>query len=142
MELSAHNAATLDAVEQALAVISFDDNSPSDSSEAGAFCIGGDLHSRWADKACQMTLFRNGMMGCVGEHSCYDGTISMLFEFYILVSMIEAGEPDWDAKPKVVQVPVELRFDLDDHMRAEIGNTLETVNKTVRCDTIFVVMYS
>lgn len=112
-------------------MLSLDDNSPSDSSEACSLTIGGDLHSRWADKACQLTLFRNGVIGCVGEHSCYDGTISMLFEYFLLASLIETPEPNWDEKPKLVQVPDELRFDVDNHLRTEIASTLEMVMKTV-----------
>lgn len=56
-------------IESAAAYVSLDENYPVDYSEAGSFCIGGDLHSRWGDKSNALVSFRNGKIGCVGEVS-------------------------------------------------------------------------
>lgn len=97
-----------------------DDNEPVDYSETSLMALTGDYHSKWLDKSSAMIAFKNGKFGCVAEHSCFDGTISVAFSTYILMSLIEEPEPDWQFEPKSKIIPNEIKFDIDNHLRSEI----------------------
>lgn len=101
-------------------MICFDDNEPSNYSEVCQKTIDGDFHSRWCDKGSSFISFKNGRIGCVGEHSLYDGTISVSYSFFILLSLMEEPEPDWEVVPEKFSIPKELRFDIDDKLQQEI----------------------
>lgn len=121
-ELSAANADTLRLVESSLGVVVLDQHEPRDYNELCLANMAGDLESRWADASCTSTVYRNGRLGCGGEHACYDGTISMAFMVYVMLTLMEEPEPDWTEVAKVEQVPVprELRWDVDDWLRGEV----------------------
>lgn len=120
-ELSPNNAKLLEIVESAATVVCFDDNEPTDYSEVAQLTLNGDYHARWNDKSSYMISFRNGKFGLVGEHSAYDGTVSISFSTFVLMSMLEEPEPDWDELPKNRIIPKEIKFQLDDHLRSEIS---------------------
>lgn len=65
------------------------------------------------------------------QHSCYDGSISASFKFWQMVSMLQKPEPNWDDLPSNTRIPIELKFDLDDHMVNEIKSTCQEVEETV-----------
>jgi hypothetical protein len=77
-ELSKENEKLLEIVESSILVVSLDDNEPRDISELSQKSSVGDHHSRWNDKSSSMISFKNGMIGCVGEHSCYDGQCEVI----------------------------------------------------------------
>jgi carnitine O-octanoyltransferase len=120
IELSTYNAERLEILESAAMTLSFDDSEPSDYSEVAQKTLEGDFHSRWNDKSSQMISFANGEVGLVGEHSAYDGTISIAFSSFLLMSIMEESEPDWSVMPKKRIIPQELKFKLDDQLREEI----------------------
>ena len=120
IELSADNAKKLKIIESAVMTICLDENEPNDYSEIAQQTLEGDFHSRWNDKTSSLISFKNGKFGLVGEHSSYDGTISISFSTFVLMSMMEEPEPDWDERPKNCIVPEEIKFQLDDHLHGEI----------------------
>lgn len=120
IELSPKNAEQLKIIESAAMTFSFDDLEPSDYSELSQLTLAGGYHSRWNDKTSSMISFKNGKIGLVGEHSAYDGTISIAFSTFVLLSLLEEPEPDWDELPKLRIIPRELKFQLDAHLRSEI----------------------
>lgn len=120
IELSKNNAELLKIIESGALTLNLDENEPIDYSEVTAKALTGDYHSKWLDKASAMISFKNGKIGCVAEHSCFDGTISIAFSTYILMSMMEEPEPDWEVEPTVKVIPKEIKFNIDDHLRNEI----------------------
>lgn len=66
-ELSAKNAATLDLIEKAMMVLSFDRNCPTTWSEISQKVLCGDIENKWADKSSCMVAFENGKFGFTGE---------------------------------------------------------------------------
>lgn len=142
MELSENNRLLLEEIESAVTMFSLDTNCPSDYSEVAARTLVGDLHSKWADKSCGTVCFKNGRLGCLGEHSCYDGTISVSFSLYAMLSIVEDGLPDWSVLPKKLIHPVELVFDVDDELRAEIERMQVVADKMVHTLLAFLDCYS
>lgn len=137
-ELSTDNENWLKIVESAATSVCFDDNEPRDYSEVAQLTLNGDYHARWNDKSSYMISFKNGKFGLVGEHSAYDGTVSISFSSFLLMSMMEEPEPDWSELPKYRIIPKEIKFQLDDHLRGEIarmeGHAITTMNSvTVQC---------
>ncbi|CRK94291.1 CLUMA_CG007806, isoform A [Clunio marinus] len=120
IELSPSNKKLLEIIESAAFTLSLDDNEPIDYSELAQKTLQGDFHSRWNDKSSNMISFRNGKVGLVGEHSAYDGTISIAFSTFLLMSMMEDSEPDWNELPKHRIIPQEIKFQIDDHLKQEI----------------------
>lgn len=55
----------------------------------------------------------------------------MNFMFFVLLSLLECGEPDWSETPKTITVPIEQRFDLDDHLTLEIQRVLKDCDERV-----------
>lgn len=131
IELSPDNAEKLKIIESAAMSICFDENEPRDYSELAQLCLGGDFHCKWNDKASGMTVFKNGKIGFFGEHSAYDGTISIAFSTFILLSLLEESEPDWDEVPERRILPYEIKFKIDDHLRSEIKR-MEEYAETVK----------
>lgn len=131
LELSENNRNVMKDVESAISLFSLDTNCPDNHSEVAAITLAGDLHSRWADKSCATVCFKNGRMGCIGEHSCYDGTISVSMSLYAMLSVFEDGIPDWTVPPRKLVQPVELVFDLDDQIRTEIVRMKDVSDKVV-----------
>lgn len=126
-ELSADNAKYLHIIESAAITVCFDDNEPRDYSEIAQLTLNGDHHCRWNDKSSTMITFRNGKFGLVGEHSAYDGTISISFSSFLLMSMMEEQEPDWDEVPKNCIIPKEIKFQLDEQLLSEISRMEDQV---------------
>ena len=107
--------------------MSLDNNEPLDYSESSLRTIDGDYNSRWCDKSSALVSFKNGKFGCLGEHSGYDGTISISFSLFILMSLMEEEEPNWNEIPVKQIMPNELKFQIDETLRGEI----EKVEKNV-----------
>ncbi|KAG5674265.1 hypothetical protein PVAND_004245 [Polypedilum vanderplanki] len=120
IELSKNNAELLNIIESAAMTLCLDDNEPIDYSETSIYTLSGDYSSRWLDKSSAMVSFKNGKFGCIGEHSAYDGTVSIAFSTFILLSLMEEPEPDWSVEPKIKIIPKEIKFQIDDHLRNEI----------------------
>lgn len=134
IELSTDNADKLKIIESSAMTICFDQNEPKDYSELAQMALGGDFQCKWNDKGSGMTVFKNGKIGFFGEHSAYDGTISIAFQTFILLSLFEEPEPDWNEAPVLRLIPQEIVFDIDNHLRSEIKrmeNYAETVKYTV-----------
>lgn len=125
MELSPENADFLKIIESAALTFCLDDGEPLDYSEIAQQTLNGDYHSRWNDKTAVMVAFKNGRFGLVGEHSAYDGTISIAFSTFLLMSMLEEPEPDWNELPKHAVIPKEIKFQIDDHLQQEIAKMEE-----------------
>ncbi|KAH8280115.1 hypothetical protein KR018_007983 [Drosophila ironensis] len=120
-ELSGANKETLLLVESANMEVSLYEQSPKDYEESSQLGLYGDLHSRWADRSSSIVAYRNGRFNWTGEHSCYDGTVSISYATFMQLSYMEEPEPDWSQAEgsKVVAIK-ELRFQLDDTLREEI----------------------
>jgi carnitine O-octanoyltransferase len=137
-ELSRNNTDILEVIESCLMVVCLDNHEPESFAETSVNALTGDFHSRWADKSGAYVFFKNGKVGCISEHSCYDATVSVQYSTFMQMSLFENPEPDWD-EPVTEQFayPTELRFDVDDHIRAEIRK-MEEVGKEMK-NTICVV---
>ncbi|XP_055699735.1 peroxisomal carnitine O-octanoyltransferase [Phlebotomus papatasi] len=129
LELSANNRKILELIESSILVISLDDQCPSDYSEAVADIMGGNLVSRWADKSLNYVSFANGKIGCVGEHTCYDGTIAVHLSSFLLESLASGEEPNWSTMKPLRKAPTELIFDVDDYLQAELTRMTSMAKK-------------
>uniref|UniRef100_W8BSZ7 Peroxisomal carnitine O-octanoyltransferase n=1 Tax=Ceratitis capitata TaxID=7213 RepID=W8BSZ7_CERCA len=128
-EISEKNRETIRIIESSSIVIAFDENEPQSYEEISLFCVNGDYHSKWGDRSSTIIAYKNGRFACVGEHSAYDGTISVSYALFVQLSMYETPEPDWSSTDtsKVVALK-ELKFDLDVELQKEIERT------KVECD--------
>lgn len=52
--------------------------------------------------------------------------------FFVMLSLAEIPDPDWNELPKHVPVPTEISFQLDDHLREEVQRVLAQVNAEVK----------
>ncbi|XP_013103640.2 peroxisomal carnitine O-octanoyltransferase isoform X2 [Stomoxys calcitrans] len=121
LELSPHNKDTLKWVESSSIVVVFDENEPKDYAEISQYAINGDYHSKWGDRSSTLIGYKNGKFACVGEHSCYDGTVSVSYAMFIQLSLYEVPEPDWSEQEKISIFGItELLFDLDGTLKSEI----------------------
>ncbi|XP_073814974.1 carnitine O-octanoyltransferase [Musca autumnalis] len=120
-ELSPHNKDTLKWIESSNVVVVFDENEPKDYAEISQMAVNGDYHSKWGDRSSTFISYKNGKFSCVGEHSCYDGTVSVSYVLFVQLSLYELPEPDWSEAEKSSIVPItELKFDLDENLKSEI----------------------
>ncbi|KAH8341993.1 peroxisomal carnitine O-octanoyltransferase [Drosophila kikkawai] len=128
MEVSEANKETLLLVESASMEICWYEQSPKDYEESSQLGLFGDLHSRWADRSSSIIAFRNGRFNWTGEHSCYDGTVSISFATFMQLSFMEVPEPDWtEAEHSSVAEIKELHFQLDDSLKSEIKRVRQEV---------------
>lgn len=134
LNLSKNNRDVLAAIEEGIAVVSLDDSEPNTYSDLSQDTIYGDFSCKWADKSTTFVAFRNGKFGCLGEHSCYDGTISISASTFVLMSFLEFDEPNWNLIKWEPEVQ-ELKFDLDDHLLGEIKR-IENEKKQNKNDII------
>lgn len=118
MKISENNSKSLEIIESSIAIFSFDDDEPRDISEISQKTLNGCVHSRWLDKSSGFVGFKNGTFGCIAEHSCFDGMTSS--SPFLLVSLMQIKEPNWDKELKVKVIPKEIKFDIDDHLRNEV----------------------
>lgn len=51
-----------------------------------------------------------------------------------MISLMQVPAPNWDQLPTHAPVPIEYKFDLDDHMVKEIQDTWTAVENTVSSD--------
>lgn len=125
LEISAKNVEYLRLVESSIVVSVLDENTPNSHEEVAHLAIAGDFHSKWSDRSSTLLGFKSGRVALVGEHSAYDGTLSVHFSFFVHLSLLENPVVDWHAKPKSLPRPVEeIRFDLDDNLRGEIARVI------------------
>ncbi|GAB0095092.1 Choline/carnitine acyltransferase domain [Sergentomyia squamirostris] len=127
-EVSERNRETLQTIESAITVVVLDEQCPTDYSETLVDIMAGNLVERWADKSLNHISFANGKVGCVGEHTCYDGTVAVHLSDYLLVSLSSGSEPDWSVKVGS-EPPAEIVFDLNDQLRNEITRMKVFANK-------------
>ncbi|KAL5285003.1 CROT family protein [Megaselia abdita] len=129
IEISPHNKEILRLIESSVVVLTMDENEPFDYEDVCKLSLEGDFISKWADRSSILVSYKNGRVAYMGEHSAYDGTISISYGLFIDLSLYEVPEPD-DWYGIKVEVPCinELNFDLDDSMKQEI----EKVN--AECD--------
>jgi len=131
-EISAENKETLLLVESASMEICWYEQSPKDYEESSQLGLFGDLHSRWADRSSSIIAFRNGRCNWTGEHSCYDGTVSISFATFIQLSFLEVPEPDWSQAEsgKMVELK-ELKFQLDESLKSDIKRVQKDIDDRV-----------
>lgn len=123
-EISDKNKETIKIIESSSIVVVFDENEPHSYEEISLFCVNGDYHSKWGDRSSTIIAFKNGRFAYVGEHSAYDGTISVSYALFVQMSMYEIAEPDWSCTDNSTFVTFkELKFDLDDELQKEIERT-------------------
>lgn len=132
MEVSEANKETLLLVESASMEVCWYEQSPKDYEESSQLGLFGDLHSRWADRSSSVIAFRNGKFNWTGEHSCYDGTVSISYATFMQLSYFEEPEPDWSQADgtKVVEIK-ELEFQLDDKLKSEIKRVRKEIDDRV-----------
>lgn len=128
IELSPENAESMKIIEKSAMTCCFSDSEPRDYCELAQEVLSGDYNAKWNDKGSGMVVFKNGKVGFFGEHSAYDGTISIAFSTFILLSLIEEPEPNWEEPPKLKIIPKELTFQIDDYLRSEIDRMQEHAN--------------
>ncbi|XP_030369931.1 peroxisomal carnitine O-octanoyltransferase [Scaptodrosophila lebanonensis] len=130
MEISDANKEALRLVESSAVSICWDDHEPKDYEETSQMGLYGDYHSRWADRSSTLTSFKNGRFTFTGEHSCYDGTVSVSYATFIQLSLLECGEPDWSEAEQAKIAPLqEITFQLDDELRDQIRRVRKEVEQ-------------
>jgi len=67
----------LEAVQSAILVVCLDDQEPTTREEVGRALWHGDSRDRWYDKTVEIVVFGNGKAGLMGEHSQFDGQVSV-----------------------------------------------------------------
>ncbi|ALC47477.1 CG12428 [Drosophila busckii] len=130
MELSAANKDTLRMVESSAIIICWDEHEPRDYEESSQLALYGDYHSRWADRSSTLVAYKNGRLVYSGEHSCYDGTVSISYATFMQLSMFEVPEPDWSEADHTQTVEIkELKFELNDALKTEIQRMRDELEK-------------
>uniref|UniRef100_T1PAT8 Choline/Carnitine o-acyltransferase n=1 Tax=Musca domestica TaxID=7370 RepID=T1PAT8_MUSDO len=120
-ELCPENKETLKWIESSNVVVVLDENEPKDYAEISQVAVNGDYHSKWGDRSSTLIGYKNGKFACVGEHSCYDGTVSVSYVLFVQLSLFELPEPDWSEAEKTPVVSItELKFNLDETVKSEI----------------------
>lgn len=66
------------------------------------------------------------------KHACYDGTISLSYELFVVLSLIEQPEPNWNEMPRNGITLEEKKFDLDNYIIDEIKRVRPQVEQTVK----------
>ncbi|XP_054726486.1 peroxisomal carnitine O-octanoyltransferase [Anastrepha obliqua] len=124
-EISERNIEILKTIESSAIVVAFDENEPQNYEETSLFCVNGDYHSKWGDRSSTIVAYKNGRFACVGEHSAYDGTISVSYALFVQLSMYEISEINWNLRETASVVTFkELKFDMDEKLREEIKRAL------------------
>ncbi|XP_055906500.1 peroxisomal carnitine O-octanoyltransferase [Eupeodes corollae] len=125
LEISPRNKDYLKLVESSIVVSVLDYHEPNNHEEVAQAALNGDFLSKWSDRSSICIAYKSGRFALVGEHSAYDGTLSIHFAFFIQLSLMEGAEPDWNAKPKELSKPIkEIKFDLDEALRDEIERVI------------------
>ena len=78
------NQSFLEAVQSAILIVCLDDKKPSTREEVGRALWHGDCRDRWYDKTVELVIFGNGKAGLMGEHSQFDGQVSVGLADYCL----------------------------------------------------------
>ncbi|XP_037027164.1 peroxisomal carnitine O-octanoyltransferase isoform X2 [Bradysia coprophila] len=131
MELSPNNAKLMKMIEESITVLTLDEHSPENWNDIALHTISGDLHSKWADKSCSIVAFRSGRFGSIGDHSCYDGTVSVASMMFHILTFSEYPEPDWNGGSlNVGNCVTELCFDVDEHIKSEVERATSFVEQT------------
>ncbi len=120
-ELDPANAEALEAVETALFCVSLEDVDPADPLQACDQLLHGDSGNRWFDKSVTLIVFADGSAGINGEHCKLDGTTTVgLIDFLLRHTDAEHSEGS-GAASQGVPAPAEVRFVLDDALRADVA---------------------
>ena len=120
MELSIKNAQFMEIVESSMMAFSFDNNEPKSLGDVCEKSLDGNYSARWMDKSINPIFFKNGKIGCIGEHTCYDGTVFVGIANYVLASFNEEKSPDWTENPRIKIFPTEIKFHVDKKIKNEI----------------------
>ncbi|GAA5900440.1 hypothetical protein JCM8208_005362 [Rhodotorula glutinis] len=128
---SSTNVTTLREIHHAAFVIALDEATPDPwkgerELEAWSKLLwtgGAEGGNRWWDKPLQWVVYRNGETGCIGEHSCMDGTPTARMNDY-LTKRILHGDPFPPPSPASSSAPepTQLKFDLDSTSRRHIAD--------------------
>lgn len=131
IELSPKNAQFMTMIEESITVLTLDEHSPENWNDVALDTISGDLHSKWADKSCSLVAFRSGRYGSIGDHSCYDGTVSVASMMFHTLTLLEYPEPDWnDMAVNVENCITEICFETDEHIIGEVERVTSFVQET------------
>ncbi|KAG5675258.1 hypothetical protein PVAND_005173 [Polypedilum vanderplanki] len=141
IEISNENEEFLKVIESSMMVFILDDREPRDISEVCAHLLDGNYQSKWIDKSVSLTVFRNGKYGCVGEHSSYDGPVSMSYGGFILESFTEDPEPNWNENLKYKILPKEIKFKIDEKIKSEIARVEKVVEGFTDSVTVYCQEY-
>lgn len=69
MELTPRNKETLQLIESAIVVFTFDQNEPSNYEEVCKLSLEGDFISKWGDRSSILVSYKNGRVAYIGEVS-------------------------------------------------------------------------
>lgn len=125
MEISIKNAQFLEIIESSMMAFSMDDNEPKNLGEISMKSLDGNYSSRWMDKSIIPIIFKNGKIGCIGEHASYDGPVFTGSANFILANFLENHHPDWQKTSENKIVPREMKFDIDEKIKFEIKRVKE-----------------
>ncbi len=114
------NVDALDAVEAALFCVALDDAAPADRHAAGDQLLHGAAENRWFDKAVSFVVFADGGAGINGEHCNLDGTTVATMVDTLLDPERRESIRARDPGRTVPGPALELRFRLDDALRADV----------------------
>ena len=74
----------LEIVQSSILIVCLDDTTPTTREEVGRALWHGDACNRWYDKTIELVIFANGKAGLMGEHSQFDGQVSVGLSDYML----------------------------------------------------------
>ncbi|CAH1792148.1 unnamed protein product [Owenia fusiformis] len=110
------NKATLETIESAVIILSFDNEDAGDISQQAKVIFTGDGKTRWFDKALSLVVHKDGKAGINVEHAAADAThLAQLTEYYLSrEKYTKAGHIITSATPaRTLEAPKRLLWKLD-----------------------------
>ncbi|BGP50969.1 hypothetical protein JCM10450v2_006895 [Rhodotorula kratochvilovae] len=124
------NVATLREIHHAAFVIALDEASPEPWTSREAreewsktlWTGGKEGGNRWWDKPLQWIVYKNGEAGCIGEHSCMDGTPTARLNDFLTKRIISGKPFAASSSASGTPAPALLPFELDSTSRKHIAD--------------------
>eukprot|EP01130_Rhizamoeba_saxonica_P009623 TRINITY_DN3921_c0_g1_i1.p1 TRINITY_DN3921_c0_g1~~TRINITY_DN3921_c0_g1_i1.p1 ORF type:complete len:593 (-),score=125.25 TRINITY_DN3921_c0_g1_i1:72-1850(-) len=117
------NAQNVKSIKHCLNFMQMDEREPKDNDEL-AYISACDYQGRWYDKICQTIAFKNGKVGCNGEHSPADAPFVALILDYA-GEQITNGLIDHEARDtKPLKRPVRLEWNLNEELVQAIDEAI------------------
>lgn len=145
ISLDPANESILEIIQSSLFVVSLDDCKPYATSDNYSpmvlQALTGDPTIRWGDKSYNYLCFADGTFGSNCDHAPYDAMILITLCFYV-DQKLKACNGKWKGSEvvRVLPLPEELVFTVDEHIRRDISLAKDQYYRT--CQDLQVVTYA